>query len=525
MRIPLIILSFFLYLFALPQRNVLVYLKDKGPHAEALLHHPETFLSGAAIERRMLCNSFFDVSDVPVYNEYLDLLAKNKCKVSSSSKWLNAVLVTTSTENIFAILKLPFVLRIEIWDTYDRCKNNTTSVQSVYSYGNATTQINLINLDKLHDQGYTGNNILISVCDGGFNNVNTLNAYGYLRSRNRIKSTRDFVNEDGDIYGDDVHGEEVFSILASKVDNLIIGSAFDADFLLARTENVNSETHSEEYNWVRAAEWADSAGAKIIQTSLGYNNFDSGTNYAPTDMDGRTAIITQGAVAATRKGIIIVNSAGNEGDNVFRKITAPSDADSILCVGSVNSSKVRVANSGQGPTADGRIKPDVMALGGGTAYYNSLSSISYGTGTSFASPLIAGLCACLLQKNKYVTNIELINAVKRSADRFSNPDTLYGYGIPDAFIADTILENIAAGRGIFNRNQKEGSIIKNTIVCNEVELNIEINKMIEISIFNNSGALVLKDRIDTNKIDITNLSSGIYYLKLNSSYIGKIIKQ
>jgi serine protease AprX len=525
MRIKLIIFSLFFLSVTQAQRQVLVYFKDKGPNAEAALKHPDNFLSQQAIERRLLCNSNFDLLDVPVNPGYTAILQAHGYAVISSSKWLNADLVSTSNEYIPAILHLPMVEKIEVWDTYPVSNNNITGTTSIYDYGSASTQITMLNLDKLHDQGFTGNNILMAVCDGGFNSVNTLNAFQYMRSHNRIKAIRDFVTEDGDVYLDDAHGEEVLSVIAGKQDGAIIGSGFDADFLLARTENVNSETHAEEYNWMRAAEWADSIGAKIIQSSLGYNNFDSGVNYGPADMDGKTAIITKAAVVAMRKGIVVVNSAGNEGDKSFRKITAPSDADSILCVGSVDYAGGRVMNSGQGPSADGRIKPDVMAMGGNTAYYTVGNTVALGTGTSFASPLIAGLCACLMQKNKYITNIELVDAVKRSADRYFNPDTLYGYGIPNAVTADTILQRVAAGRGIFIANKNYESIIRNTLAHDGIVLNLEINKITVAEIYNASAACIFKKAIDSNKINISELTPGIYYLKLNGSFAGRFMKQ
>ncbi len=524
MRISFIILFCFFELVANTQHRVLVYFKDKGPEAFEKLKHPELLYTPEAIERRIQSNCNFDLLDVPVNPEYIALIARNGYKIQSVSRWLNAVMIEASAEKTPDLLRLPIVEKIQFWDEYNSTPHNTTATQSIYNYGNSTNQIKMLNLDLLHNQGYTGNQILVMVCDGGFNNVNNLGAFQYMRSKNRIKATRDFVSNDGDVYADDNHGAFVLSILAAKLDSGVIGSGFDANFMLARTENVASETHSEEYNWLLASEWADSAGVKIIQSSLGYSDFDSGGNYAPTAMDGHTAIITQAAVIATRKGMVIVNSAGNEGDKNFRKITAPSDADSILCVGSVYDSKARVMNSGQGPSADLRIKPDVMAMGGNTAYVNGSNTVSFGTGTSFASPLIAGLCACLMQKNKYVTNIELVNAVKRSADRFGNPDTLYGYGIPNAFIADTILQNISSGRGIERIVKSNPNIIINSLASNELKLNISIQRPIVIEIYNCAGKVICSKEIITNHIDISTLQSGTYYLKLNGQFAGKFCK-
>jgi hypothetical protein len=523
MRIRLIIFSFF-FISVVRSQQVLVYFKDKGEEALVKLKQPADFLSEAAIERRILCNVELDYLDLPVNLDYLKILDSSGYEIASSSKWLNASLVNSSEDHIQALLKFPFVEKIEVLKSYPASKPNTTGTNSIYNYGNAAQQITMLNLDKLHDQGFTGNHVLIALLDAGFRDVNTLNAFKYLRDSNRIKAVRDFVNEDGDVYNDDAHGEEVFSVLASKLDGNILGSGFDADFLLARTENVSSETHTEEYNWMRAAEWADSSGARIIQSSLGYSDFDVGASYSPVQMDGKTAIISQAASIAARKGIVVVNSAGNEGDKVFRKITAPSDADSILCVGSVYNSGFRVMNSGQGPSADGRIKPDVMAMGGNTAYYSVSNTVVFGTGTSFACPLISGLCACLMQKNKYVTSFEMVDAIKRSADRFLNPDTFYGYGIPNAIIADTILRNISSGRGIIKNGKTYENYIKNTMVYNELLLNIEPGNLV-VEIYSSAAACVYKKEIYGDKVDVKVLSPGIYYLKLNSRFAGKFIKQ
>jgi serine protease AprX len=525
MRIRLIIFLLLFACYARAEKKVLVYFKDKGCDATVLLGHPQDFISVASLERRMISGIKVDESDLPVYSGYINALIASGYPVQSSSKWLNAVLLNTEVEKISGLLAFEFVDRIQVWDEYPSSKPNATAAQSLYNYGSSQAQIEMLNIDKLHDQGYTGNNILMLLCDGGFNSVNSVNAYQYLRSKNRIKATRDFVTGDNEVYQDDLHGEFVFSIIASYLPGTFIGASFDADFLLARTENESSETHAEEYNWARAAEWADSMGVRLIQTSLGYSNFDAGQgDYTQQDMDGRTAIITKAAVMATRKGILVVNSAGNEGNSGFRKITAPSDADSILCVGAVDVNRSHVGLSGHGPSADGRVKPDVCAMGGGTAYYMVNNTVALGYGTSFAAPLISGLCACLFHKYNFVSNIEMADAVRRSADRYNNPDTLYGYGIPNALIADTILKRVSAGRGIRYSGNRQKPVIKNNISSDYIYLDIDPGSEMRVEIYNIPGALISDHLISNSSINISSLPAGEYFLKLNHQYIGRITK-
>jgi serine protease AprX len=525
MRISLIIFLITAAFSGHAGTSLLVYFKDKGPGAAEQVRHPEKFLSVASIERRMICNAAIDETDLPVHDEYISAIRNAGLVVESASRWLNAVMVKGDMQNIPLLLSFDFVDRIQAISEYEDHKPNTTGTQGIYNYGSAALQNQMLNIDKLHDQGYTGNNVLMLLCDGGFNSVNTLNAYQYLRSKNRIKGTRDFVTGDNDVYQDGTHGEDVFSIIAAYLPGTMIGAAFDADFILARTENESSETHAEEYNWARAAEWADSMGVRIIQTSLGYSNFDPGQgDYTPQDMDGRTAIITRAAVLATRKGILVVNSAGNEGNNSFRKITAPSDADSILCVGAVDFNRSHVGLSSHGPSADGRVKPDVCAMGGGTAYYVVNNTVAQGYGTSFAAPLISGLCACLFQKYNLVTNIEMADAVRRSADRFNNPDSLYGYGIPDAMVADTILKRISAGRGVGNSAKNITPVIKNTISSRTIYLNLEPGAEYKIEVYNISAQLLSQESIRAPQFDISTLLPGEYFLKINGKYIGRFMK-
>ncbi|MFN0202767.1 MAG: S8 family serine peptidase, partial [Bacteroidia bacterium] len=256
----------------------------------------------------------------------------------------------------------------------------------------------------------------------------------------RILDTYDFVDKDSKVFdacfaaGFCRHGLNCFSIIGGKIDSLnYSGSAPDAQFMLFRTENDASETSQEEDNWVAAAERADSLGAQVFSTSLGYSVYDdTATSYKTWQLDGNTTIITRAADIAASKGIIVVNSAGNEGGKPWRIVLAPADGDSVLAIGAVNRNKIRAAFSSQGYTADGRVKPDVMALGEQTYLVDVAGRLVKGNGTSFSGPVIAGMMACLRQAYPKTPAFELQEWLKQSADRYNSPDSLYGYGIPDA---------------------------------------------------------------------------------------------
>lgn len=524
MRRPFII--FFLLtslLLEARQITVLVSFCDKGPEASFYITHPGKYLSLASLERRFLAGITPDLSDVPVSEQYMQVLQQKNITVLNSSRWLNAALTSMQPEQLHELLVLPFVSGIEVWYDYPANRTAVTGTQNLISYGASDIQNKMVHVDYLHDQGFTGNRVLVGVFDAGFKDVNTLNAFAYMRSKGRIQATRDLVNNDGDVFSDDTHGMNVLSILAANLPGTLVGTGFDADFILARTENSSSENHSEEYNWLRAAEWADSMGVKIIQSSLGYSDFDIGqTSYTQADMDGKTTIISKAAAMAARKGILVVNSAGNEGNKSFRSITAPADADSILAVGAVDATRVNSPLSGHGPSADGRVKPDVCAMGGGASFYTTSNTVGQGTGTSFSAPVISGLCACLWQKHPYVTNLEIIDAIRRSSDRYNTPDTLYGYGIPDAFIADTILNRIEKGRGIAPQsfyNTINWYVDGNQYLHSDMIPDTEMN----LTLIDVSGKTIRSILFTGEPENLSDLPSGIYFIRINELYAGKIM--
>ena len=305
--------------------------------------------------------------------------------------------------------------------------------QADFVYGKSDTQVKQLRVDVLHRNNFTGDGILIAVLDSGFPNVDQMNAFVRLRSNNDLLGGYDFVLRSTDIYRANVndHGTRVLSDMAGFVDGQFVGTAPDASYILFRTEDAATETPVEESYWVEAAERADSLGVDIINSSLGYSTYDdSRYNYSPAEMDGNTAFISKGANIATEKGILIVNSAGNSGDSNWGIITAPADAN-VFGVGAVDANGNYATFSSRGPSSDGRIKPDGMALGERATVIGPDDRLVPNNGTSFASPIMAGAIASFWQAFPQKTNLEIMAMVRGSSSHYQNPNSQMGYGIPD----------------------------------------------------------------------------------------------
>jgi subtilisin family serine protease len=293
----------------------------------------------------------------------------------------------------------------------------------------------------MHNHGYTGENITIAVIDAGFLRADVLPAFENLWGNNRILGSRNMINPGSSVFGFSGHGMSVLSIIGGYVRGELIGSAPDASFWLLKSEDATSEYIIEEDYWIAAAEFADSVGVDIINTSLGYSEFNDKTqNHTYSDMDGNTTRISRAADIAASKGILVVVSAGNQGHKPWKYITAPADADSVLTIGAVDPSLNVTDFSGRGPSSDNQVKPDIMAIGQGIYVSKLDGNVDQGSGTSFSAPLITGLAACLWQANPDATNMEIRAAINKSADRFAQPDNNYGYGIPDFNLANALLK-------------------------------------------------------------------------------------
>jgi serine protease AprX len=413
---------------------------------------PQEFLSPRAVERRQRLGIEIDEMDLPVTPKYLNELKKNGATICTVSKWFNATTIYLEDENkLDEIKKLPFVQTVEATGRYRKSrpirkqknrdyKINYPRIDNVYGHG--WNQIAMLNGQSLHQIGFRGDGMLVAVLDGGFMNFEISPFFDSIRTANRVLVGRDFVDNDDWVYEASNHGFNVVSTIVGNLPGLLIGTSPDATIVCIRTEEVGSELRIEEDNWVAGAEYADSLGVDVINSSLGYTSFDnSEMTYSYEDMNGNTARISIGADIASKKGILVVNSAGNEGDGSWRYVGAPADADSVMAVGAVDRYGKKANFSSFGPTRDGRIKPSVSARGYQTVVATPTYRVDSVNGTSFSSPVMAGMVTSLWQAFPNKTNMEIKNAVEQSGDLANNPNNYLGYGIPDMMKAYQILSN------------------------------------------------------------------------------------
>ncbi len=533
------------YLIRLTDKNTL-----ENPYS---IDKPEAFLSDKAIDRRQNQNINIDTTDLPHFPGYLDSLKSVGIKIQNKSRWMNSLVVEVAPNKINELKTISFVRDVlflapppnKQQDTTlnkglqseELCKlNNITEISDTSVYGLSANQIMMLNGHILHLNGYNGEDMTIAVLDGGFRDVDILPAFDSLWQNDQIIGTKDFENNDGDVFNDHPHGTYVLSILAGNIPGLLYGSAPKAKFYLFRTEVTSSEYLVEEYNWIAAAEHADSAGADIINSSLGYTRFDdTEQNHTYEDMDGNTTPVSRAAKMAASKGILVVTSAGNLGNDKWHYIAAPGDADSILTVGAVDPYGGYASFSSTGPASDGRIKPDVAAQGQETFFQYTDSSVVYGNGTSFSSPIIAGLAACLWQNMPEKTNMEIIERITRESNQYQNPDSLSGYGLPDFGAAsgleytDIIDTYFAQKIPLVYPNPFRDSfrikIPENAKTGNSIK--IEIHNIIAKKVYDKNHPPSIKGSL----IEITELkdeSPGLYFIKIiydkNSVVRKKIIK-
>jgi serine protease AprX len=447
-----IYISFVVFLLCLHQNTAaqtprLIEFIDKS-NSPFSLQRPQEFLSEKAINRRNRQKISLTTKDLPVNPAYLAAIQQAGGVVRYPLKWSNSCVVICNEAVFNTIRQLSFVksakqlsetLRGEEapklfeYQALKSTENLQNTGRTEENYGISQKQIAMLGIDDMHNAGYTGKGMTIAVFDSGFPNVdvNKLSSY----SRMNILGTHNYVYSNNLVYGYDPagHGTNVLSLMAAYRPQELIGGAFEASYYLFITEDVrgNLDDPIEETNWAAAAERADSLGVDIINSSLGYNYFNNSTfNYKQTDLNGKTSIISRAAATAAATGMIVVSSAGNLFEREWTKIKMPADADSILAVGAVNSESTWIATSLQGNTTDGRVKPDVAALGSGVVYAASFG-VTTGSGTSYAAPLVAGLVAGLWQANPTKTNIEIMDMVRKSASKYATPDTQVGYGIPN----------------------------------------------------------------------------------------------
>lgn len=441
------------------------------------LCRPEEFLSFRALERRYRADILLDESDLPVSPVYLEALKKAGAVVHNSSKWLNAAAVMADSATARKLEALPFVQEVSYLGPHLKYRNppnrpekkraplaKSPAIQGrdVPYWGYASQQNQMLGIPLLHMAGHRGKDIWIAVLDGGFTNVDTIPMFDSIALQGRLFQGWDFVERDAAVYESAQHGTSVLSVMAANLPYYFVGTAPDATYFLLKTEDTGGEFPIEEANWVAAAEWADSVGIDIINASLGYTVFnDRSLGHHKGKLDGRSTIGARGARFAAAKGMIVCNSAGNEGDGEWRTIGVPADAFDIIAVGAVDASGARASFSSMGPTADYRIKPDLVAPGDQVVVAGNVGiSLGLSSGTSLASPMLAGAIAALWSAFPEKSSSEILNAVYAAADQRYSPDNERGYGLPemtDAWIKLGQFEN--GNGGIFHYEHPSGELI------------------------------------------------------------------
>lgn len=508
--------------------------KANSPYS---IDNPEEFLSQRALERRARLNIEIDEYDIPVNPQYLQAVADCGAQLLNPSKWLNGVSVYTTSQSVVdAINALEFVDAVrncldfpeaqrdkEIW-LANEMKESSKPVIYRDFYGGAHNQVFQLKVNELHDMGYHGEGVVIAVLDGGFSGTEEATCFDNMREEGRLLGVRDFVYGSTSVYSQSTHGTSCLSTIAAYDPNEMVGTAYKASFYLFHTEDGNGENIVEEYNWVSGAELADSLGVDICSTSLGYIDFDmpQWDHHFP-DYDGHTAPMTIGAEIAASRGMICTNSAGNEGSGTCT-LGIPADAEHIITVGAVNSAGQRASFSSVGPTYDGRIKPDVMAMGEGTyvaSGYGSWWPYYNGDGTSFSNPVLAGAVACLRQARPNASVQEICDAVRAAGNNANNPDNYNGYGIPNFVDA---LGMVSVGEVALGENEVL-SVFPNPSKGNvKVTFKDGVDNA-DMTVYDNMGRVII-NTMNVNEIEsvLNNLSSGVYTVQVNSERGNQVLK-
>lgn len=515
-------------------RKYLVLLKDKvnSPYS---ISRPEQFLSQRAIQRRNRQGISLQEKDLPVNPAYVAALQQTGAKIWFSSRWANAVLVETTETTLTTIRNLPFVQGIETNRSIGNARigasqlttglrnNKLEQVEDPSLYGNSSEQLMQIGVDKMHAQGYRGEGMLIAILDAGFQNADRVPYLSQVFQENRVVGTYDFVRKETSVYEDDDHGLNVLSIMAGYQEKLLIGPAYKSSYLLLRTEDAFTETPVEEANWLFGAEYADSSGVDIINSSLGYTTFDDPTHdHTYNDLNGQTTLVSRAARWASEAGILVVVSAGNDGNNPWRYVGAPADVATVLSIGAVDRNGIKSPFSSFGPTPDGRIKPDLVAQGTGTTLGLASGSVSAGSGTSFSSPLVAALAAGFWQANPRLTVPQVIESLRQSGSQFTNPNNELGYGIPNF---ERAAAYAAQSYSLLIYPNPFTSADRINVFWNEIPSNQPIQAMVT----NSAGQVVWRqnyapDQATSFSLQTLSLAPGLYFLTLSSDTVKRTVK-
>ena len=534
------LLSLSLWAQELPKNRYVVFLADKDTTAFSL-DRPEEFLSPASIARRKQQNISLDASDLPVNPRYVAALASAGADIYYTSRWLNAVMIA-GDEDSSVYSQLDFVTQVELIKPNRQGSRNKGGssydgeMPAHQPFDNEEQLLNMLQnemlgIDEMHQAGFTGKGVSVAVFDGGFKGVDTVSFFRHLYENGQMIPGYDFVGNSTNVYRYGQHGTEALSCIAAYKPGVLEAGAYQANVMLCVTEESGSEYRVEEYNWLFAAEMADSAGIDIISTSLGYTTFDDANmNYEYQDLDGNTAVITRAVNLATSKGMLCVVSAGNEGSGRWRYVSPPADADDVLAVGAVSSSGDRVSFSSFGPTADERIKPDVSALGLQTVVVDAGGNVTRSNGTSFSAPLIAGLTAGVWEAFPDETNLEIIDRIRAAGSLAITPNNELGYGIPNfsstlnPLLATEEEQEVVAHYQVFPNPIESGKLSIKPKTRNT-------SGPVDVYVYNSTGQLLLQEHYlpatDPDlafTLDTSSLGQGIYILHILSPTTSDTLK-
>lgn len=517
---------------AIGQNRYAIHYKYK-PQDFFTLEDPVLFLTYKALERRDRQGIALDSLDLPVSQKYIDRVGPLVQEVLYHSNWLNASIVIADQEVVEEIREFDFVDHVVLAapgyvpegrisarvngksGINKNSKGKTNTLEAPFDYQNS-----LLGIQEMHEEGFRGKGITIAVFDAGFPGVDQIPGFSHLFENNQLLGTRDFVHVwNKNVYSKNQHGTNVLSLLASNDPELLLSGAPEADYILCITEEVSTEYRIEEYNWIKAAEFADSLGVDIINSSLGYWDFDDESmNYSFEDMNGESALVSKGAAWAGNKGILVVTSAGNYGNRGSSSITAPADAKGILSVGATNVSMERASFSSQGPTADGRIKPDVSTYGEQVWLLRSSGNLGRASGTSFSSPQIAALAAGLWQARPEWTKDELIGRILESSSLSALPDNSIGYGIPN-FLRALYGEILSIGQ---REHEEVWKIFPNPLSGTDLFVRFGNQTESEFFLIDTQGKVLQQSNVrraslqDPFYVPISVIPSGIYIVEMQA---------
>lgn len=485
-----------------------IELTDKA-NSPFTLSSPNQYLSERAIERRAKQGISVVSNDLPVSPAYIDSIASvTDVSLVGTSKWFNAVIIRTSdTNSLNEVNSFPFVKGYHLakmvvnkgedkFETLIQEKGDIGITNTPhYPYGYGYNQLALHNAYQLQDLGFKGQGIHIAVIDAGFFRADEMPGLSKLFEEDRILSTYDFVDMNTSVYEDHYHGSAVLSIIGGDVDGLYLGSAPSASFHLLRSEDAGTETLLEEFNWIMAAEYADSSGADIINTSLGYTTFDDTLqNHTYEELNGDSTYIARGADIAASKGMLLCTSAGNSGASEWQYISTPADADSVLTVGAVDSTGAWAFFSSKGPASDGDVKPNVAAVGWNTYLLSPWDdAIIRGNGTSFSSPMMAGMAATLWQALPEKSNMEIKSLIEENSSQYNSPDSLLGYGIPNLYNAYNSETNVVYVP--VQNNKIEGTYPNPTSATTNVIYSSNADQLITIKLIDEMGRIITEKEL------------------------------